>query len=141
MSNTRVPFEISKLDHVVLRVRSLENTLEFYRDILGCPVERELPELGLTQLRAGTALIDIVPVSSELGRKGGEAPKASLQDGGRNVDHFALKLSSFDAESLTAYLQSKGLVVGEVAERYGADGFGPSIYIQDPDGNIVELKG
>ena len=141
MSKTHVPFEISGLDHLVLRVRSRDKTLHFYRDILGCPIERELPELGLIQLRAGAALIDIVPVDSELGRMGGDAPQSDHKDGGRNVDHFALKLRSFDAESLRAYLKSNGIQVGEVAERYGADGFGPSIYIEDPDGNIVELKG
>jgi|GEM_PF-379208 len=141
MPDSHVPLEISGLDHLVLRVRSLEKALHFYRDILGCAVERELPELGLTQLRAGTALIDIVPVDSELGRMGGDGPQAAHKDGGRNVDHFALKLAAFDAELLTAHLASHGVVVGEIAQRYGADGFGPSIYIEDPDGNIVELKG
>jgi len=141
MPESRAPFEISGLDHLVLRVRSLEKTLHFYRDVLGCEVERELPNLGLVQLRAGAALIDIVPVDSELGRAGGDAPKPVHKDGGRNVDHFALKLVSFDAGSLAAHLESNGVSVGDVAERYGADGFGPSIYIEDPDGNIVELKG
>lgn len=125
------------LDHVVVRVRDLDASLRFYRDALGCPVERQLEELGLFQLRAGASLIDLVPVDSALGRAGGGAPDPAT----RNMDHFALALESFDARSLQAHLESHGIAWGGVERRYGAQGDGPSVYITDPDGNVVELKG
>ena len=129
--------EILGLDHVVLRVRDLEPALAFYRDALGCPVERQLEELGLVQLRAGSALIDLVPIDSPLGRQGGRGPDAE----GRNVDHIALALAHFDENALRRALERAGIEPGEVARRYGASGFGPSMYLRDPDGNVVELKG
>ena len=125
------------LDHVVLRVRDLDAALGFYRDLLGCPVERELAELGLHQLRAGSGMIDLVPVDSPLGRAGGAAAGSE----GRNVDHVCLRIDPFDPAELKALLARHGIEASDVAERYGADGTGPSVYVQDPDGNTVELKG
>ncbi len=129
--------EIGGLDHVVLRVRDLGAALRFYCDVLGCREERRLAELGLVQLRAGEALIDLVEVSSPLGRLGGAAPGTEA----RNVDHFALWVPDFDEGALRAHLEAHGVEPGEVAPRYGARGMGPSMYIRDPDGNVVELKG
>ena len=123
------------LDHVVLRVRDLDSMLAFYRDTLGCPVEREL-DIGLVQLRAGASLIDLVPVDSELGRKGGGPP-----GGPRNMDHFCLQVEPFDEEDIRRTLSSRGYEAGPVEARYGALGDGPSIYVEDPEGNTVELKG
>ena len=108
-----------------------------YTEVLGCREERRLEELGLYQLRAGSSLIDLVVVDSPLGKLGGEAPVEQ----GRNVDHFALQLGAFDEAALRAHLERHGVEPGEVAERYGAKGMGPSMYIRDPDGNVVELKG
>ena len=130
-------FQVLGLDHVVLRVRDIERALAFYRDVLGCALERSLEELGLYQLRAGSSLIDLVPVEGELGRMGGAPPGPD----GRNVDHIALRIEPFDPEALRTHLQAHGITMGEVARRYGAEGQGPSIYIEDPDGNTVELKG
>jgi len=125
------------IDHVVLRVRDPEAALHFYCRILGCSVERRIDELGLIQLRAGRALIDLVPVDSPLGRAGG--PSAGSD--GHNMDHFALRIEPFEADALKAHLESHGIEPGEVALRYGAEGSGPSLYVRDPDGNTVELKG
>ena len=130
-------FQVLGLDHVVFRVRDIERSLAFYRDVLGCALERSLPDFGLYQLRAGRSLIDLVPVESELGRMGGGAPGEDA----RNVDHVALRIEPFEPEAIRAHLQAHGIEMGEVARRYGAEGQGPSIYIQDPDGNTVELKG
>jgi len=131
------PLEIRGLDHVVVRVADLDRSLAFYRDALGCPEERRLDALGLVQLRAGSALIDLVPVDSPLGRAGGGAPAPD----GRNVDHFCVQLERFDEPALRAHLERHQIEPGEVGERYGATGNGPSMYIRDPDGNVVELKG
>ena len=130
-------FRILGLDHIVLRVRDLDAALRFYQGALGCSPERRLAALGLVQLRAGASLIDLVPIDSPLGKAGGGSPAAD----GKNVDHFCLRIDPFDAAALAAHLRSHGIEPGEVGTRYGADGNGPSMYVRDPDGNVVELKG
>jgi catechol 2,3-dioxygenase-like lactoylglutathione lyase family enzyme len=132
--------EIRGLDHVVIRVSDLEVSLAFYRDALGCREERRIDAIGLIQLRAGQSLIDLVPVGSPLGRAGGAGPPPP-EVGGRNLDHFALQLASFDEREIRSHLERHGIEPGEVAQRYGAQGNGPSMYLRDPDGNVVELKG
>ena len=127
------PFIIQGIDHIVLRVRQLLRSLAFYCDLLGCTIEREQPQLGLTQLRAGNSLIDLVTLDGPLGA--GEPPGA-----GRNLEHFCLRIAPFDEPALIAWLTSRGVEVGESAMRYGAEGEGLSFYIEDPDGNRVELK-
>ena len=128
---------LRNLDHLVLRVQDPARMVAFYRDVLGCQVERTLDELGLIQLRAGTALIDLVDVAGKIGRQGGGAPGR----GGRNLDHFCLRLEPFDPDAVLRHLARHGITAGPFERRYGADGFGPSIYIEDPEGNTVELKG
>jgi catechol 2,3-dioxygenase-like lactoylglutathione lyase family enzyme len=128
--------QVVGIDHVVLRVADLERSTEFYRDVLDCRVEKWQPELGLLQLRAGSALIDLVSLDGRLGREGGAGPARE----GRNLDHFCLRLARFDEAALRAHLAAHGIEAGQTADRYGAEGYGASIYIQDPDGNTVELK-
>jgi catechol 2,3-dioxygenase-like lactoylglutathione lyase family enzyme len=130
------PLEIGAIDHVVLRIRDAARSLAFYRDVLGLAVERQL-DIGLIQLRAGVSLIDLVPLDSPLGRAGGPPPG---REGG-NMDHFALQLLRFDAVAIVEHLEAHGVAHGDIAQRYGARGTGPSIYVTDPDGNTVELKG
>ncbi len=125
------------IDHVVLRVADLDAALGFYRDILGCSVEREVSSLGLVQLRAGHALIDLVPIDGSLGQKGGAGPGAE----GRNVDHFCLRVEPFEPRRIREQLLAAGFQPGSVKRVYGAEGYGPSIYVNDADGNTVELKG
>jgi catechol 2,3-dioxygenase-like lactoylglutathione lyase family enzyme len=117
----------------VLRVGDLDRAIRFYETVLNCHVERRLDQPKLVQLRAGASLIDLVPASAPPG----EAADAA----GRNMDHFAVRVDGFDAAVLVAHLRRHGIEVGEVRERYGAEGYGPSLYISDPDGNTVELKG
>jgi catechol 2,3-dioxygenase-like lactoylglutathione lyase family enzyme len=131
------PFSLREIDHLVLRIAELDRSLAFYCGVLGCTVERRQEAIGLVQLRAGRSLIDLVPLDGKLGAVGGAGPGAE----GRNVDHFCLRVDPFDGPAITAYLRNNGLSPGEVAPRFGADGRGPSIYLTDPDGNTVELKG
>ena len=125
------------LDHVVLRVTDLDRARDFYCDVLGCRVEVFQKKVGLLQLRAGDSLIDLVPVDGQLGRMGGAPPGAQ----GRNMDHFCLRVKPFDPAAIMAHLRAHGVDPGTVEQRYGAEGMGPSIYLKDPDGNVVELKG
>jgi glyoxylase I family protein len=125
------------IDHLVLRTDRYGELIAFYCDVLGCSVEREVADYGLMQLRAGNALIDIVDVNGKLGERGGPAPGKV----GRNVDHFCLQIEPFDEAELRAYLEGKGIECGDFHDRYGAQGMGRSIYIEDPAGNTVELKG
>ena len=128
---------IRAIDHLVLRVVDLDAMLRFYCGALGCSVERRSDEIGLVQLRAGASLIDLVPVSGKLGQAGGAAPGAE----GHNLDHFCVRVEPFDEPAIRAELTRRGIEVGELATRNGAEGEGPSLYIRDPQGNTVELKG
>ncbi|HWA91665.1 MAG TPA: VOC family protein [Rhizomicrobium sp.] len=132
-----IPFALKRLDHVVLRVRDVAASLHFYRDVLGCTVDKVQEAFGLTQVRAGASLIDLVALDGPLGRMGGAGPAEQ----GRNMDHFAIQVAPFDEASIRAHLDAHGIVIVASGRRYGADGSGPSIYVQDPDGNTVELKG
>ena len=133
----KAPFTTLGLDHVVLRVRDRARALAFYVDVLGGAVERRLDSLGLVQVRLGRSLVDLVPVDRPLGKLGGEPPA----DRARNLDHFCLRIDPFDEAEIRAHLAAHGLEGSETGTRYGADGNGPSIYVKDPDGNTVELKG
>lgn len=125
------------IDHIVLRTDRYQELIDFYCDVLGCTLERATPaEVGLTQLRAGDSLIDIVDVAGELGRAGGPAPAST----GQNVDHFCLQIEPVAEESLQAYLQSCNVEVEDFQDRYGAQGMGRSIYLKDIAGNTVELR-
>jgi catechol 2,3-dioxygenase-like lactoylglutathione lyase family enzyme len=128
---------IRTIDHLVLRTDRVEEMISFYCQVLGCTLERSLAEeIGLSQLRAGDALIDIVAVSGKLGRAGGAAPSPV----GNNLDHFCLQIEPFEQAELLDYLTTHGVETSDFEQRYGAQGFGPSIYIKDPDGNTIELK-
>lgn len=128
---------ITGIDHIVLRARDQEALVRFYVEVLGLTVERRQDAIGLVQLRAGSSLIDIVGVDGSLGRMGGAAPGAE----GRNLDHFCLNVRDFDLETVKAHLEAHGVELGAEGLRYGAGGEGVSIYLVDPEGNGLELRG
>jgi catechol 2,3-dioxygenase-like lactoylglutathione lyase family enzyme len=127
---------LQAIDHVVLRVVDLDKVARFYTDVLGARWEKRQEAIGLYQLRAGTALIDLVPVDGKLGRMGGAPPAAE----GRNVDHICFRVLPWDGAAILAELDGHG-IQSEIVSRYGAEGEGPSIYLSDPEGNNLELKG
>jgi glyoxylase I family protein len=133
--------QIREIDHVVIRAADPAAMTRFYCDVLGCRVEREETKLGLVQLRAGRSLIDLVSMGGPLDREkpgnGGATPTGA----GRNMDHLCLRVEPFDGAALKAHLAALGARPGDVVDRYGAEGFGPSLYLFDPEGNMVELKG
>ena len=127
---------IQAIDHIVLRSDNYDALIAFYCDVLGCSIVRDETSLQLTQLKAGTSLIDIIAVEGKLGMIGGKAPGASEN----NMDHFCLRIAPFDEEQLIKYLDNKGVEHGVFEQRVGAEGKGPSIYIRDIDGNTIELR-
>ena len=133
-----IPFEIQRLDHAVLRVIDLERSIQFYTQILGCEVKRRRPDLGLVHLAVGVSMLDLVDINGTVGRRGG-GPVARE---GPNMDHFCIRIEPFDAPALIDYLDRHEVKrLTGIEQRFGAEGTGPSIYIADPDGNTVELKG
>jgi glyoxylase I family protein len=129
--------QITGIDHIVLRAHDAPRLIAFYTQVLGLTVERAQPDIGLTQLRAGTSLIDIVAVDSRLGRLGGAGPAAE----GHNLDHVCLNVAGFELAAVRAHLQSHGVEIGEEGLRYGSCGEGMSLYLRDPEGNGLELRG
>jgi glyoxylase I family protein len=124
-----IPFRVAELDHVVLRCRDQASMLDFYTRLLGLVEERRLEAIGLIQLRAGASMIDLVPVKEPRDEQGG------------NVDHFCLGIEAPDLTRAMRWLGEQGIeIIGEPATRYGARGMGLSIYVRDPEGNVVELK-
>jgi len=132
-----VTLKVRGLDHIVLRVKDPGAMERFYVDVLGLTVERRQDQIGLIQLRAGAQLIDLVDVNGMLGRQGGAAAARE----GRNLDHVCLNVDDFDLAAIVAHLEAHGVAVGESGRRYGAGGFGVSVYLTDPEGNGLELKG
>lgn len=122
------PLRIEGLDHVVLRCRDVEGTRAFYERVLGCVEERRLEAIGLIQLRAGRSLIDIVP-------DGSSAPRDAA-----NMDHLCVTIAPTAMEAVLHWLAENGVeTIGEPMTRYGARGYALSVYLRDPEGNVVEL--
>lgn len=131
------PINITHIDHVVLRVQNLDNMIAFYRDVLGCKLERGPGDSRLAQLRAGLSLIDLVDADGPIGKQGGAAADPTAP----NMDHVCFQVDPWDTAAVQEQLLRHDVEFGEVGARYGATGVGPSIYLRDPEGNGVELKG
>ncbi|MBU3824151.1 MAG: VOC family protein [Candidatus Oceanisphaera merdipullorum] len=129
-------FEVVGLDHLVLRVRQPIRMLDFYCRILGCKLDREVADLGFYQVRVGNQVLDLVDVQGPLGADGGTPDQCKA-----NMDHFCLLVSAFDAEALSAYFRKNGVIHEPATSRISAQGEGLSMYVYDPEGNKVELKG
>lgn len=131
-------FKIKRLDHIVIRTAKIKEMVDFYCFTLGCTINRDkLKEHGMIQLNAGESLIDLLDANSEVGKKGGDAPDPNA----RNMDHFCILLDHFDEVEIKLQLKKFGVEFSDVQMRFGATRYGPSIYIYDPDGNKVEIKG
>lgn len=129
------PFQLERIDHVVLIVDDMPRALEFYEEVLGAKAEGDLMQFGMMQLRVGDSMIDLVDIADERG-----AWAAPDVEGGRNVDHFAIAIGKVDDADLKAHLGKHGVDVHEEGMRSGAKGRGYSWYIRDPWNNVIELK-
>ncbi len=134
------PFSIQRLDHLVLRTDDPQVLINFYQN-LGCEIVRDASkDLGLVQLRLGDSMLDIVDTNGKVGKMGdtGAAPS----ENGRNLDHFAVRVEPFDKEAILAFCEAHGIEAQSPPTLLlGADGYGPAVYIKDPMGNRMELKG
>lgn len=120
-------FEPLGLDHVVLRVKNQAVSRRFYTERLGCTVDHVNERISLVQLRFGDQLIDLLP-----GERGPD---------GSGMDHVCLSIRCADVQAVRDTLIESGVPVeGDVVERRGAFGTGPSLYLRDPDGYRIELK-
>jgi glyoxylase I family protein len=140
-------FEILKLDHLVLRTRDLPRLRDFYLE-LGCSIERDRrAELGMVQLRIGASMLDIVDVHGPIGQSGSKPGETDQSlghgnDDHRNLDHYAVRIEPYDEVAILAFCEARGIQAEAPSfPLLGADGYGPAVYITDPDGNRLELKG
>lgn len=134
--NTQTPFNVVGLDHVVILVTDMQKALDFYQGILGLPHGYAFPDIAMEQLWVGTELLVLIDISTPKGA--GAIPPVS---GGRNMDHFCISLVPYDKDALRAYLVDQGVEIVNEAFHSGARGMGEAIYVLDPFGNKVELKG
>jgi catechol 2,3-dioxygenase-like lactoylglutathione lyase family enzyme len=125
---------VVQLDHVVLEVRDVRASLDFYGRVFGLASVREREFLSgqvpfaSVRINRGT-LIDLFP------RKmwGGRRPA--------NPNHFCLTFSASGFRNLCDRLTSQGVKIRRTAEHnYGALGYANSIYVWDPDGVEVEAR-
>ena len=146
---SRAPFAFRKLDHIVLRCRDAQKMLDFYVGVLGAEPDRIGRMSGcLSHLRIGASMIDLQAYDAPSWRKlhaggAGIAEDAALparDPEAGTLDHFAIVVEPYDPEPTRAYLAGKGYPVFSEGERYGADGNGYSMYLRDPEGNVIELK-
>ncbi|MGQ0652544.1 MAG: VOC family protein [Betaproteobacteria bacterium] len=129
--------KIREIDHLVLRVMDIDAMRRFYCDVLGAEHVAWRRDFGMSHLRVGRSMVDLVTVDGPSGRRGGAAPGKE----GKNLDHFCFRVEPFDQEAIVAHLKKHGVAIGDIRTRYGAEGNGVSIYLTDPEGNTVELKG
>jgi catechol 2,3-dioxygenase-like lactoylglutathione lyase family enzyme len=118
---------IIELDHVVLNVADVERALAFYTEELG------LAPIHVEEWRRGERPFPSVRVS-----EGSILDLLALARTGDNVDHFCLVVEPMDFDALKA--SGRFVVEDGPAIRFGARGDGTSIYIRDPDQNLVELR-
>lgn len=131
------PIQMEHLDHVVLRVTDLERSIEWYQRVLGCTIYRKVDKAGLAQMRTGTSLIDLCAAAGPMGQERGGQPDQEVP----NMHHLCIKITTFDEAALVAHFESHGVKPLHIGMLFGADGYGPCIYVADPDGNWLELKG
>ena len=131
-----VPFSLVGIDHVVFLVDDMARAMAFYCDMLGAVPGYSYPALGMEQLWCGSALIVLWDVTHP-----GAARAVPAIKGGRNVDHLCIATSPFDPGALRAHLKAHGVAIEREATHGGARGMGFSVYIRDPFGNKLELKG
>ena len=128
--------KITELDHIGLRVKDVEASLRFYSELLGLKAERvdewRKGEIGFPSVRLNAdTLIDFF-----LSEK-----KVDNANKDINQDHFCLVIEPTDMEHLKTRLEELGVRIhAGPGKRWGAHGDATSLYMYDPDQNVVELR-
>ena len=137
LPKTQPLVKIVEMDHIVLRCRDVDASLRFYNDILGMEILR-LDDFKAGNVRFPSArlnadtIIDFFPSPDQ--------PPIG-KDGIKNQDHFCMVIEPQDMEALKSQCLSMGIEVQQgPGTRWGAHGNGTSLYIYDPDDNVVELR-
>jgi catechol-2,3-dioxygenase len=133
---SKPPFELEAVDHLLLLVAGMPEALGFYEGVLGAQVTSRIPQYGMVELRAGISNIDLVDISSSEGSWA--VPPVT---GGRNVDHIAVRLGSFEESALRRHLAAHEVPIVEERVEQGERGTSLSLYVRDPSGNVIELIG
>ncbi len=125
---------VTGLDHIGLRVRDVESSLGFYTGVLGLESER------VNEWRNGDVTFPSVRLDSST-----LIDLFAASDGGEltanNQDHFCLEIEPIDLANLKTKCIKLGIGIHDgPGSRWGARGDGTSLYIYDPDNNVVELK-
>ena len=128
--------KITELDHIVLRVKDVEVSLQFYTETLGLQAERvELWQKG--EVRFPSARLNDDTIIDFFASD--ERP--SSRDGVRNQDHFCMVIEATDMDDLKSKFESMGVEIqAGPGKRWGSHGDGISLYVYDPDNNVVELR-
>ena len=126
--------KVTAADHTNWRVRDLEASLNFYRDVLG------LEPFGLEEYRRGERSLVSLRVTEDFILHLSPDPEFERTPTG-GYDHLALVVEDAEPDELVESLQSRGVEVEEQFESIiGARGEGPALYVRDPDGYRIELK-
>ena len=133
------PIQIRKFDHVVFRVKNIARSMKFYEEVLGAHLDKADEALGLYHMKMGDVMIDLIPVDGKLGSAVGSKEINQLT---RNVEHVCVRVIPFDGARILVHLDAHDVKYDlPIEQNYGNEGTGPSLYLEDPDGNVIELKG
>jgi catechol 2,3-dioxygenase-like lactoylglutathione lyase family enzyme len=128
--------KITEMDHIVLRVKDVETSLRFYTEILGLRSER------VDQWRAGNVRFPSVRLNDDTIIDLFASDQDPIgRDGRRNLDHYCLVIEPTDMTELKSRFEALGVgIQAGPGQRWGSHGDGISLYIYDPDDNVVELR-
>jgi len=128
--------KITEMDHIVLRVKDVETSLKFYSETLGMQTER------VEQWRAGEIRFPSVRLNDDtIIDLFGTDQVPIGKDGSRNQDHYCMVIEPTDMEELKSKFEAMGVgIQAGPGKRWGSHGDGISLYIYDPDDNVVELR-
>ena len=128
--------KITEMDHIVLRVKDVEESLRFYTEILGMGSER-VDQWRAGEIRFPSARINADTIIDFFGSDQEPIGK----EGVKNQDHYCMVIEKTDMEALKARFEAIGVdIQAGPGKRWGSHGDGISLYIYDPDNNVVELR-
>ena len=128
--------KITEMDHIVLRVKDVEESLRFYTQVLGMPAER-VEQWRAGEIRFPSARINADTIIDFFGTD--QDPIG--REGIKNQDHYCMVIEKTDMEALKAKFEAMGVgIQAGPGKRWGSHGDSISLYIYDPDDNVVELR-